>query len=229
MGTIARVLGIAVVLAGAALGTASPSSADQAMEGIYTFNTPGQPPAEWTIYPICVPTVGDLREPLELPVACTLKVVSATHGKATSSLNNLNWGGDARLTGGQWALTTNKADGLPVSGRQHRTHRRHLQVRRRDAHRDPHVPAQRGLRRTGGHDQDAVHAHVRQAAADPRRASTRWCASRQASASAGDDRLYGEPAVHVPVGAGDVSGVGTGQITDHACDVAGVAVAGRSP
>ncbi len=67
MGTIARLLGIAVVVAGAALGTASPSSADQTMEGFYTFNTPGKPTAEWTIYPNCVPTVGDLREPLELP------------------------------------------------------------------------------------------------------------------------------------------------------------------
>jgi hypothetical protein len=112
MGTIARVLGVAVVLASTALGTASPSSADQVMEGIYTFNTDGSPPAEWTIYPICVPTVGDLREPLELPVACTLKIVSATPGKYTFELNNLNWGGDAKLTGGQWALTTNKADGF---------------------------------------------------------------------------------------------------------------------
>lgn len=112
MGTIARLLGIAVVMAAAALGTASPSSADQVMEGIYTFNTEGSPPAEWTIYPLCTPTVGDLRVPLELPVACKLKVVSATPGKYTFELNNLNWGGDAKLTDGQWALTTNKADGF---------------------------------------------------------------------------------------------------------------------
>ena len=112
MGTIARVLGIAVVAVGAALGTASPSSADQVMEGIYTFNTEGSPLAKWTIYPICVPTVGDLRVPLELPVACTLKIVSATSGKQTFELNNLNWGGDAKLTGGLWTLTTNKADGF---------------------------------------------------------------------------------------------------------------------
>lgn len=112
MGTIARVLGVAVVLAGTGLGTASPSSADQVMEGIYTFNAEGSPSAEWTIYPICVPTVGDLREPLELPVACTLKVISATPGMYTFELKNLNWGGDAKLTGDQWALTTNKADGF---------------------------------------------------------------------------------------------------------------------
>jgi len=112
MGTFARLVGVAVVLAGAALGTATPSSADQVMEGIYTFNAEGSTPAEWTIYPLCTPTVGDLREPLELPVACKLKVVSATPGKYTFELNNLNWGGDARLTGGMWSLTTNKTDGF---------------------------------------------------------------------------------------------------------------------
>lgn len=112
MRTIARVLGAAVVVVGASLATAGPSSADQVIEGLYTFNTPGKPSATWTIYPICVPTVGDLRVPLELPVACTLKVVSATDNKSTFDLNNLNWGGDARLTGGLWALTTNKADGF---------------------------------------------------------------------------------------------------------------------
>ena len=79
-------LALPSLLAGAALATASPSSADQVMEGIYTFNAEGQPPAEWTIYPICVPTVGDLREPLELPVACTLKVVSATNGQVRASI-----------------------------------------------------------------------------------------------------------------------------------------------
>ena len=62
MGTIARLLSVAVVLAGTAVGTAAPSSADQVMEGIYTFNAEGSTPAEWTIYPLCTPTVGDLRE-----------------------------------------------------------------------------------------------------------------------------------------------------------------------
>jgi hypothetical protein len=112
MRTIARLLSVAVVLAGVAVGTAGQSSADQVMEGVYAFNAPGLPPAEWTIYPICVPTVGDLREPLELPVACTLKVVSATDNKASFDLTNLNWGGDAHLTGGQWTLTTRKEEGL---------------------------------------------------------------------------------------------------------------------
>ncbi len=112
MGTIARVLGAVAVAVAGCLGTAGPASADQVMEGLYTYNAPGMPSATWTIYPICVPTVGDLRVPLELPVACTLKVVSATSSKTTFDLNNQNWGGDARLTGGMWTLTTNKADGF---------------------------------------------------------------------------------------------------------------------
>ena len=112
MGTIARLLGIAVVVVGAALSTAGPSSADDVMEGIYTFHADGSPAAEWTIYPLCTPTVGDLRVPLELPVACRLKVVSATLAKNTFELNNLNWGGDAALTSGIWALTANKTDGF---------------------------------------------------------------------------------------------------------------------
>jgi hypothetical protein len=112
MGTIARLLGIAVVVVGAALSTAGPSSADDVMEGIYTFHADGSPAAEWTIYPLCTPTVGDLRVPLELPVACRLKVVSATPAKNTFELNNLNWGGDAALTSGIWALTANKTDGF---------------------------------------------------------------------------------------------------------------------
>ena len=39
-------------------------------------------------------------------------MVSATNNKASFDLTNLNWGGDARLTGGQWALTTRKEEGF---------------------------------------------------------------------------------------------------------------------
>ncbi len=112
MRTIARVLGIAVVLAGVSLGSAGPSSAAETMQGLYTYNAPGVPPATWTIYPICVPTVGDLRVPLELPVACTLHVVSATKKAGTHELDSLNFGGDARLTGGMWTMIVNRSDGF---------------------------------------------------------------------------------------------------------------------
>jgi hypothetical protein len=101
--TIARVLAVAVAVASAVLGFASPARADQVMQGIYTY-TQGDIVAEWTIYPICVPTVGDLRDNLELPVACTLHVAP----KPSTRVN----GGDARLTGGVWTFSRPKDDGL---------------------------------------------------------------------------------------------------------------------
>ncbi len=112
MRTFARVLGIAVVMASVALGSAGPSSADQTMQGNYTYSAPGLPPATWTMYPICVPVVGDLRQPLELPVACTMHVVSATSKKTTPELESLNWSGDAHLTNGVWAIIVNRSDGF---------------------------------------------------------------------------------------------------------------------
>ena len=68
-------------------------------QGNYTYTAAGLPPATWTIYPICVNVVGDLRVPLELPVACTMHVVSATSKKTTPELESLNWGGDAQADG----------------------------------------------------------------------------------------------------------------------------------
>ena len=49
-------------------------------EGVYNVNIDGQAATTWEIFPICVPTVGDLREPLLLPVACTLKVTPDQSG-----------------------------------------------------------------------------------------------------------------------------------------------------
>jgi hypothetical protein len=101
--TIARVLAVAAAFASVVLGFASPARADQLMEGIYTY-TQGDLVAEWTVYPICVPTVGDLRDNLELPVACTLHVAARPSGAVSS--------GDARLTGGVWMYSRNIQDGL---------------------------------------------------------------------------------------------------------------------
>jgi hypothetical protein len=101
--TIARLLAVAAVLTGSALGFAGPARADQVvMQGIYSY-TQGDIHAEWTIYPSCVPTVGDLRENLELPVACRLHI-------APSSAEVR--GGDARLTSGQWMFSTSVKDGM---------------------------------------------------------------------------------------------------------------------
>ncbi len=112
MGTIARVLGTAVVMGGVALWSATPSSADQTMQGMYTYNAPGLPPATWTIFPLCTPVVGDLRQPLELPVACLMHITSATSSKTTPELESLNFGGDARLTDGLWTMIVNRSDGF---------------------------------------------------------------------------------------------------------------------
>ena len=101
--TIARVLAVAAAFASVVLGFASPARADQLMQGIYTY-TQGDVVAEWTIYPSCVPTVGDLRDNLDLPVACRLHVAGAPV--------TLVSGGDARLTGGVWEFTTSIHDGM---------------------------------------------------------------------------------------------------------------------
>ena len=101
--TIARVFAAAAILFTSTLGFAGPASADQVIEGVYTY-TQGDVKAEWTIWPSCVPTVGDLRDNLELPVACRLHVSPNTPRVS---------GGDARLTGGQWAFSTNIKEGFP--------------------------------------------------------------------------------------------------------------------
>lgn len=96
---VAAVLTVAAV----GLGVAGPARADQVMQGIYTY-TQGDIVATWTIYPTCVPTVGDLRDNLELPVACTLHV--------SPNPSKLVKGGDARLTGGQWSFNASRKDGF---------------------------------------------------------------------------------------------------------------------
>jgi hypothetical protein len=101
--TIARILAAAAVLAGSALGVASPANADQVMQGVYDY-TQGAIHATWAIYPSCVPTVGDLRNNLDLPVGCRLHVAPTPTSLVT--------GGDARLAGGQWEYTTDIQDGL---------------------------------------------------------------------------------------------------------------------
>jgi hypothetical protein len=106
MKTIARVLaatGATLAVAGAALGAAGPAQAEQqVLEGKYTYTQPDGLTGTWTIYPSCVPVVGDLRVPLYLPVACHLDV-QAFPGAA---------GGVARLTNGVWAYNTSIKEGM---------------------------------------------------------------------------------------------------------------------
>lgn len=100
--TITRVLAVIATLASVGLGIAGPARAEQVLEGVYSYNQ-GDVVAEWTIWPSCVPTVGDLRENMELPVACRLHV--APSGPKVN-------GGDARLVGGQWQFSATKKDGM---------------------------------------------------------------------------------------------------------------------
>lgn len=97
-----RGLAAVAVLAGASVGAASPAQAQTpVMEGKYNYVSEGQS-GVWTIYPICTNIVGDLREPLYIPVGCTL------HVAPSEGLT----GGDARLVGGLWTFTTPKKDGM---------------------------------------------------------------------------------------------------------------------
>lgn len=82
--------------------TAAPAQAEPVMQGVYNYLQEGLGHETWSIYPSCVPTVGDLREPLELAVACRLHVETTRGTK----------GGDARLAGGQWVYSTDVLEGL---------------------------------------------------------------------------------------------------------------------
>ncbi|MGE2730296.1 hypothetical protein ACQI4F_12505 [Mycolicibacterium vaccae] len=99
MATISAVLSVVL---GFAVGAAVPAQAADVMEGVYTYTPEDGKPGTWTIYPTCVPVVGDLREPLYLPVACTLHVAGSQGAP----------GGDATLVGGLWSFTTPNGQGM---------------------------------------------------------------------------------------------------------------------
>ncbi|KUI38252.1 hypothetical protein [Mycobacterium sp. GA-2829] len=104
--TISRVMAAAVLAFGTALGAAGPAQADQqVLEGVFTYTQQDGLTGDWDIHPSCVPTVGDLREPLYLPVACRLHVTSFPEVKS----------GDAVLINGVWAYDTTIADGVICS------------------------------------------------------------------------------------------------------------------
>jgi hypothetical protein len=97
-GLVVALLGIATALglAGPAHAQGPAAKAPGALEGVYDVDIDGQAQSTWEIWPICVPTVGDLRDPLLLPVACTLKV----------GPSNLA-GREARMVDGQWQFVYN--------------------------------------------------------------------------------------------------------------------------
>lgn len=103
---MAAATALTVALLGAlSTGFAGPARAEPVMQGVYTYTQDGAPPQTFTVYPSCVPVVGDLREPLELAVACRLHV--ATSGGIK--------GGDARLADGKWTYSTAVLEGLQCS------------------------------------------------------------------------------------------------------------------
>lgn len=67
------------------------------LEGIYDVTLAGQGTKEWEIFPLCVPVVGDLREPLTLPLGCRLKITP--QGEQ---------GAEAVLVGGRWTFEYNE-------------------------------------------------------------------------------------------------------------------------
>ncbi|HEX2287022.1 MAG TPA: hypothetical protein VHI10_19735 [Mycobacterium sp.] len=105
--TIIRGLAAAAIFVCAALASAGPAQgqgngevkAPGTPEGIYTVNIAGQASRTWTIYPSCVPTVGDLREPLILPVACRLNIQDPGQP-----------GANARQVGFRWTFDYNRSD-----------------------------------------------------------------------------------------------------------------------
>ena len=100
-GLVAALLGVAALgLAGPAQAQGPAAKAPGVLEGVYNVDIAGQASTTWTVSPICVPTVGDLREPLLLPVACRLKIVVFRQG-----------GGEAVMVRGQWQYTIDDARG----------------------------------------------------------------------------------------------------------------------
>jgi hypothetical protein len=85
------------------------------IEGIYTYDQHGLPPATWTIFPICVNTIGDLREPLYLPVACTLKITSAAwHLRTHTSTHDAVCGVPPSMTKTPFTLSYEHPLPIPV-------------------------------------------------------------------------------------------------------------------
>lgn len=101
-----RGLAAAFIGVSAVLGLAVPVQAQGnvkapgVLEGVYNVYVEGEPPTTMEFFPICAPTVGDLREPLLLPVGCTLK--ATPDGQP---------GAIAYLTGNQWVFEYDTVDG----------------------------------------------------------------------------------------------------------------------
>jgi hypothetical protein len=105
--TIRRTLAVVALVVSVVLGTVGTAhgqgdvKSPDTPEGVYTVRIAGQAETTWEIYPICVPTVGDLREPLILPVACRLKVTPFRRGSV-----------EAVQVGGRWTFQATAFDSV---------------------------------------------------------------------------------------------------------------------
>lgn len=157
---LAMVSSFGFAAAGALFGAAAPAQADIRLpQGIYTFIQEGTPIGVWTIWPVCTPTVGDLRNNLELPVACLVHVGADQYGGT--------YGGDARQTGGEghWMFTQTDLQGFTCPDGIQVEARRDLRVRGHQLDRHPDHHQQRAVWCTGVDDEEVVPAGVPEAAA----------------------------------------------------------------
>ena len=157
-GLVLALLGIvtALGLAGPGHAQGPAAKAPGTPEGVYDVNIDGQAQTTWEIFPICVPTVGDLREPLLLPVACTLKV-----GPSNMA------GREARMVDGQWQFVYNDSR-AHLSRRQHSPSTDDLPIRRVFIDRPDEGSARRRVRRRTRDGRCAAHHEVQPAAGDSR-------------------------------------------------------------
>ena len=95
-GLVAVAAAAATALGAAAVAAADDPAPEGTVEGVYTYTESGSS-ATWKITPLCVPTVGPGRVPLQLAVGCKLQVES--DGIPGQS-------GAYRLVGGQWTFST---------------------------------------------------------------------------------------------------------------------------
>jgi hypothetical protein len=99
-----------------AVATPAVGAANEVLEGTYVYQEQGGPPLQWQIWPVCVPVVGDLREPLKLPVGCTLNVAVQSNWDRERQSESAGIlpvpGGSARPTNGLWTYSTTRAEGM---------------------------------------------------------------------------------------------------------------------
>jgi hypothetical protein len=116
--SVTRALAAAVLFVGAPVGLAVPAAADQPMEGSYTYNEAGLPPATWTFSPTCVPVCAvsspECTRPFGAggPTGCDLHMSSSTPAHINRDEREMNFGATARIVNGMWSFTYPQPEGV---------------------------------------------------------------------------------------------------------------------